>query len=100
MNKSELVESMAEAAEISKAAAARALDGAIAAITGALKKGDTVTLIGFGSFYVAERAERMGKNLHTGKAMKIPAAKVPKFRPGKSLKDTVKAIKATKAKTK
>lgn len=90
MNKSELVDVIAAEAELSKAAAARALDATVAAITKALKKGDTLTLVGFGSFYVGKRAARTGRNPHTGAAIKIKAAKVPKFRAGKGLKDAVK----------
>jgi len=89
MNKTELVDQIAEAAEISKAAAGRALDATVAAVKGALKSGDSVSLIGFGTFYVGERAARTGRNPRTGKALKIKAAKVPKFRAGKGLKDAV-----------
>lgn len=89
MNKSELVDQIAASAEISKAAAARALDAAVGAVTTALGKGDTVTLVGFGTFYVGERAGRSGRNPRTGAAIKIKAAKVPKFRPGKGLKDAI-----------
>ena len=89
MNKTELVDQIAEAAEISKAAAGRALDAAVAAVKGALKDGDSVSLIGFGTFYVGGRAARTGRNPQTGKALKIAAAKVPKFRAGKGLKDAV-----------
>ncbi|MBI5329226.1 MAG: HU family DNA-binding protein [Betaproteobacteria bacterium] len=89
MNKSELIDAIAESADLSKAAAARALDGAMDAIKKALKKGDTVTLVGFGSFYVGKRAARAGRNPRTGAALKIKAAKIPKFRAGKTLKDSV-----------
>ncbi|MBN8441782.1 MAG: HU family DNA-binding protein [Thauera sp.] len=89
MNKSELIDAIATQAEISKAAAGRALDGAIEAVKGALQKGDSVTLVGFGTFHVGERAARTGRNPRTGKNIKIKAAKVPKFRPGKGLKDAV-----------
>ena len=89
MNKSELIESIAQAADISKAAAERALDGTVAAITASLKKGDMVTLVGFGSFYVGERAARSGRNPRTGAAIEIKASKSPKFRAGKALKDAV-----------
>lgn len=89
MNKSELIEAIAESAEISKASAGRALDGAMEAIKKALKKGDIVTLVGFGSFYTGKRAARTGRNPRTGENIKIKAAKVPKFRPGKSLKDAL-----------
>ncbi|MFN4325141.1 MAG: HU family DNA-binding protein [Azonexus sp.] len=87
MNKSELIDAIAAQADISKAAAGRALDAAVEAITGALKKGDSVSLIGFGTFYVGERAARTGRNPRTGKTLEIKAAKSPKFRPGKALKD-------------
>jgi DNA-binding protein HU-beta len=89
MNKTELVDQIAASAEISKAAAARAVDAAVAAVKAALKAGDSVSLIGFGTFYVGERAARTGRNPQTGKTLKIKAAKVPKFRAGKGLKDAV-----------
>ncbi|MDR1529140.1 MAG: HU family DNA-binding protein [Burkholderiales bacterium] len=90
MKKSELVEAIAKQADLSKAAAERALDAAVDAITDALKKGDTVTLVGFGSFYVGERKARSGFNPRTKEAIEIAAAKVPRFRAGKVLKDAVK----------
>ena len=89
MNKTELIEQIANSADISKASAGRALDAAIVAVTTSLKKGQTVTLVGFGSFYVGNRAARSGRNPRTGDAIKIKAAKVPKFRDGKGLKDAV-----------
>ncbi len=89
MNKSELIDAIATQADISKAAAGRALDAAVEAITGALKKGDSVSLIGFGTFYVGERAARTGRNPQTGKTLEIKAAKSPKFRAGKGLKDAI-----------
>ncbi len=89
MNKTELIDQMATAADISKAAAGRALDAAVEAIKGALKAGDDVSLIGFGTFYVGERAARTGRNPRTGKTLEIKAAKSPKFRAGKGLKDAV-----------
>ena len=89
MNKSELIDQIAKAADISKAAAGRALDATTAAVTGALKKGDTITLIGFGTFYVGKREARTGRNPQTGKAISIKASNSPKFRAGKSLKDAV-----------
>ncbi len=89
MNKAELIESIAKTADVSKAAATRALDGTIKAISIALKKGDVVTLVGFGSFYVGKRTARVGRNPRTGAAIKIKAAKVPKFRAGKALKDAI-----------
>lgn len=89
MNKSELIEAIAVYADIPKSAAGRALDGALEAMKSALKNGEAVTLAGFGSFYVGERAARTGRNPRTGKAIEIEAAKIPKFRPGKALKDAV-----------
>ncbi|MCX7192174.1 MAG: HU family DNA-binding protein [Proteobacteria bacterium] len=89
MNKSDLVDAIAISADISKAAAGRALDGAIDAIKNALKNGDEVSLVGFGAFSVGERAARAGRNPSTGTAITIKAAKVPKFRAGKGLKDAV-----------
>jgi DNA-binding protein HU-beta len=89
VNKSELIDAIAAEADIPKAAASKALDGMIAAVTGALKQGDTVTLVGFGTFYVGERAERTGRNPKTGDSITIPAARSPKFRAGKALKDAL-----------
>ncbi len=89
MNKAELTEAMAEAADISKAAAARALDGMIDAVTEALKNGDQVSLIGFGTFSVRDRAARTGRNPQTGAAINIAASKNPAFKAGKALKDAV-----------
>ena len=89
MNKTDLIESIATSAEISKAAAARALDATVESIKSALKAGDSVSLIGFGTFAVGERAARTGRNPRTGKSLNIKAAKVPKFRPGKALKDAI-----------
>lgn len=74
---------------MSKAAAGRALDAAVSAVQQALKKGQMVTLVGFGTFYVGKRAARNGRNPQTGATLKIKAAKVPKFRAGKSLKDAL-----------
>lgn len=89
MNKSELIEAIAKDADMSKAAASRALDAAIAAVQQSLKKGGMVTLVGFGTFYVGKRAARTGRNPQTGDTIKIKAAKIPKFRAGKSLKDAI-----------
>ncbi|WP_371322780.1 HU family DNA-binding protein [Dechloromonas sp. ZY10] len=89
MNKTELIDQIATSAEISKAAAARALDATVEAVKTALKNGDTVNLIGFGTFYVGERAARTGRNPRTGKTLEIKAAKSPKFRAGKGLKDAI-----------
>ena len=90
MNKSELIDEIAAEAGISKLAAGKALDAALAAVKQALKDNDTVTLVGFGTFYVSERAARAGRNPQTGQSIEIKAAKVPKFRPGKALKDALK----------
>lgn len=89
MNKSELIDSIAADADLSKASAGRALDAVINAITGALEGGDSVSLIGFGTFFVKERAARTGHNPQTGEEIKIKAAKVPRFKAGKGLKDAV-----------
>lgn len=89
MNKSELIDAIASEAGISKAAAGKALDATIAAVTNALKAGDLVTLVGFGTFYVGERSARSGRNPRTGAMIDIKAAKQPKFRAGKFLKDAV-----------
>ena len=89
MNKTEIIDNIARSADISKAAAGRALDATVAGIKIALKKGGMVTLVGFGTFYVGKRAARTGRNPRTGAAIKIKAAKVPKFRAGKALKDAV-----------
>lgn len=89
VNKAELIDQIADKAEMSKAGAGRALDATIAAVKEALASGDSVTLVGFGTFYVGERAARTGRNPRTGKSIKINAAKVPKFRAGKGLKDSL-----------
>ena len=89
MNKKELAEAMAEAADISQAAAARALDGMIAAITKALQDGENVSIIGFGTFLVRDRAARTGRNPKTGETIQIAASRSPAFKAGKALKDAV-----------
>lgn len=89
MNKSELIEHIAKQADISKAAAGRALEAVIGGVKTTLKKGGSVSLVGFGTFSVSKRAARSGRNPRTGAAIKIKAAKVPKFRAGKALKDGV-----------
>jgi DNA-binding protein HU-beta len=89
VNKSELIDQIARQADISKAAAGRALDATVGAVTTAMKKGGMVTLVGFGTFYVGKRSARSGRNPRTGATIKIRAAKVPKFRAGKALKDAV-----------
>ena len=90
MNKSELIEHIAKQADISKAASGRALEALIGAVKSTLKKNNSVTLVGFGTFSVTKRAARAGRNPRTGAAIKIKAAKIPKFRPGKALKDALK----------
>ena len=89
MNKSELIDAIAANADLSKADAGRALDSTLEAVTGALKKGDSVSLVGFGTFAVKERAAREGRNPQTGQTIQIAAAKVPGFKAGKALKDAV-----------
>jgi DNA-binding protein HU-beta len=89
MNKSDLIDAMAEAAEISKTSAARALDAFTESIAVALKGGDSVSIIGFGTFTVKERAARTGRNPQTGAAIEIPASKTPSFKAGQALKDAV-----------
>ncbi|MBK9135561.1 MAG: HU family DNA-binding protein [Betaproteobacteria bacterium] len=89
MNKSELIEHIATEADLSKAAAGRALDALTGAVRTALKKGSSVTITGFGTFAVTKRAARTGRNPRTGAAIKIKAAKVPKFKPGKGLRDAL-----------
>ena len=89
VNKTELIEHIAKHADISKAAATRALEATIGAVKTTLKKGGSVSLVGFGTFAVTRRAARVGRNPRTGDAIKIKAAKVPKFRPGKALKEAL-----------
>jgi len=89
MNKSELVDAIASKASLSKVDAAQALDAVISAVGEALKSGDSVTLVGFGTFSVKERAARTGRNPKTGEALQIEASKVPSFKAGKGLKDLV-----------
>src|SRR5438034_6238465 len=89
VNKSELIEHIAKQADISKAAATRALEALIGGVKTTLKKNNSVSLVGFGTFSVSKRAARAGRNPRTGATIKIKAAKVPKFRPGKALKDAV-----------
>ena len=90
MNKTELINAIVKSADITNSDAGKALTGMLAAITGSLAKGDAVTLIAFGTFSVAERAARTGRNPATGKALKIAAKKVAKFKAGKGLADAVK----------
>ncbi|OQK17310.1 DNA-binding protein HU [Methyloprofundus sedimenti] len=89
MNKSELIDAMASASELTKADAGRALDAFMSSVTGALKEGDSVALVGFGTFAVKDRAERKGRNPQTGAEITIKAAKIPSFKAGKGLKDSV-----------
>jgi len=89
VNKQELIENIAASADITKAAVGRALDSMIDSISDSLKKGDSVVLVGFGTFSVRERAARTGRNPQTGEEIQIAAAKVPAFKAGKALKDAV-----------
>ncbi len=89
MNKSELIDAVADSADLSKAAATQAVDAVLSAVSKSLKKGDPVTLVGFGTFLVRERAARTGRNPRTGDEIKIAASKVPAFKAGKALKDAV-----------
>ena len=93
MNKTELIDAVAQEAGLSKTDAAKAVDAFVGVVEGALKKGDSITLVGFGTFKVAERAERQGRTPKTKEAITIPAARVPKFTAGKTLKDAVAATK-------
>jgi DNA-binding protein HU-beta len=90
MTKTELIDKIASGAGLSKADASRALDAAIDAVKAALKKGQKVTLVGFGTFAVTKRKARKGRNPRTGQVINIPAARTPKFTAGKALKDAVK----------
>ena len=89
MNKAELIDAVADSADLSKASATRALDAALDAISNALKGGDQVTLVGFGTFSVRARAARTGRNPRTGEPIEIKASNVPGFKAGKALKDAV-----------
>ncbi len=89
MNKSELIDAMSDVASLSKAEAGRALEGFIESAKKALKKNDTISLVGFGTFSVRERAARIGRNPRTGETIKIKASKNPTFKAGKALKDAV-----------
>ncbi|MBQ75645.1 MAG: DNA-binding protein HU [Gammaproteobacteria bacterium] len=89
MNKQELIENIATSADITKAAAGRALDSMIDSVTGSLKGGESVVLVGFGTFSVRDRAARTGRNPQTGEEIQISAARVPAFKAGKALKDAV-----------
>lgn len=96
MNKTELVAAIAEKTELSKKDAEKALKAFTDVVAEELKKGEKIQLVGFGTFEVSERAARTGKNPQTGKAIKIPASKAPKFKAGKALKDTVNSTKKKK----
>lgn len=89
MNKSELVDAIADASGLSKADSGRAVDAMVQSVTSALQGGDTVSLVGFGTFSVRERAARTGRNPRTGETIKIKASKNPAFKAGKALKDAV-----------
>ena len=89
MNKAELVDAVAEAADLSKASAARAVDAVTDTITRSLQSGDQMTLVGFGTFTVRQRAARSGRNPRTGETISIKASKVPGFKAGKALKDAL-----------
>jgi len=89
VNKTELIDRIAESSDISKAAAGRALDATIDAITDSLKNAESVSLVGFGTFLVRDRAARTGRNPQTGASIQIKAAKVPAFKAGKALKDAL-----------
>ena len=89
MTKAELVNAIAREADLTKAQAGKALDATVKAISEALKQGDKITIVGFGTFSVGERAARVGKNPQTGERLEIKASKVPKFKAGKLLKDSV-----------
>jgi len=89
MNKSELIDAVSNAAELSKSDAARAVDGVIASITQALRSGDQVTVVGFGTFLVRSRNARLGRKTRTGETIQIKASEVPAFKAGKALKDAV-----------
>ena len=89
MNKADLIDAVAEDSDLTKTSAARALDSAIENITNALKEGNSVTLVGFGTFTVRQREARMGRNPRTGEAIQIKASRVPGFKAGKALKDAL-----------
>lgn len=89
MNKSELIDAVAETADLPKAAAARAIDAMTETITSSLKSGNSVALVGFGSFNIKDRPARTGRNPQTGEPIQIKAARVPSFKAGKALKDSV-----------
>jgi len=90
MNKAELIDHVAASADLSKAAAGAAVEAVISGVSGALSNGDSVSLVGFGTFSVSDRAARTARNPRTGEAINVPASKAPKFKAGKALKDAVK----------
>lgn len=90
MNKADLINHVAATTGLSKAAAAEAVDATLAGVTGALANGDSVSLVGFGTFSVSNRAARTARNPRTGETIQVPASRAPKFKPGKALKDAVK----------
>jgi len=90
VNKAELIDAVASKADVSKVAAGRAVDAVVESVTKALKKGDQVTLVGFGTFSVRKRAARQGRNPQTGETIRIKASKTPAFKAGKAFKDAVK----------
>ena len=92
MNKSELIDAVAASADLPKAAAGRAIDAMIDTVTGSLKRGDPVVLVGFGTFATKNRAARTGRNPQTGTPIQIKAARVPSFKAGKALKDSVNTL--------
>jgi len=89
LNKNDLIAAVVDATGLTKADATKAVDGVLESVTGALKSGDEVRLVGFGTFSVAKRAASTGRNPRTGESIKIPASKQPKFKAGKALKDAV-----------
>ncbi len=89
MNKAQLIDAVADATDISKAAAGRAVESVLDIIATSLRNGDTVTLVGFGTFTTRKRAARSGRNPRTGATIQIPASTLPVFKPGKALKDAV-----------
>ena len=89
MNKGDLIEQIAQAAEISKSAAERAIDALVVSVKTSLRKDEDVTLVGFGTFYAAKRTARVGRNPRTGEQVHIAAARLPKFRAGKALEDAI-----------
>ena len=89
MNKAELIDAVASSADLSKSSATQAVDAVVDTITESLRKGDSVTLVGFGTFEVRARAARMGRNPQTGEELQIKASKAPAFKAGKALKDAV-----------